>query len=341
MQDMSPAPPDNNSKNTNVNKSLLELRIQELENENNNVLSKEKQKIAQMTEKIDLISTIYECLQDVGTININEGKTRSPKDNNSKKSSKDGDKGDKSIFSSKNSQWELQKLKEEKKQFLAEIKQYKEVLWLQSRTINELTAQQNELMRSVGDYRKGCASRLERIANLSNCQNNMKSTPVQDQAIGQNSETSLILKKQNKGTQTRQLGVTKSVQCFLPTQNIDQELLSLKKRQSEFSQKFEDIVKMVMVNEAGKVTDRYKKLKTGSINNPDMYTRRLVYDSENIGADQSEDEQEGDDLLDQVMAQDSSYRSADLDQTDYFIEAKRLSAKKSAPKLADSSNNAK
>lgn len=98
---------------------------------------------------------------------------------------------------------------------------------------------------------------------------------------------------------------------------------------------------MVMVNEAGKVTDRYKKLKTGSINNPDMYTRRLVYDSENIGADQSEDEQEGDDLLDQVMAQDSSYRSADLDQTDYFIEAKRLSAKKSAPKLADSSNNAK
>jgi hypothetical protein len=38
-----------------------------------------------------------------------------------------------------------------------------------------------------------------------------------------------------------------------------------------------------------------------------------------------------------MMQQDSSYRSADLDKTDYFIEAKRLSAKMSAPKLADAS----
>jgi hypothetical protein len=75
------------------------LHIQELENENNKVLNEEKQKISEMSHKIDLINTIYECLQDVGTINFNEEIEPSLRNKNVKLAAKSGDATDKSILS--------------------------------------------------------------------------------------------------------------------------------------------------------------------------------------------------------------------------------------------------
>lgn len=282
---------DSKDKNE-LNLKLYQVRLKELETENEKILGIGNDKIDKINEKISIISDIYSCF---GSLKNKQQGLSSPKRRSSR------NKKQKKLNLLKNSNLHINKseveiLKEEKKRYIEEIKKYKEALWLQSRTISELTYQQNELLKSVGDYRKGCAARLERIAFLGN------------------EEAKKYLGKPSihKSTQTQNSGVCKAVQCFMADPVIEKEVSMLKKRQVKYSEKFEDIMKIVMANESVNTSKQRKRLKRPE--DDSFYGRRLTYDDSNF------EDKDRDFSIENEDGENLSIDSANIGKSDLVIE---------------------
>jgi len=281
MKQIDEDPKNNNPKISNFI-SISSQRISELEIENERLGRLQQDKLSGIEEKLALICDVYSCIKDDQLDDPKDANTSSsPK---KKKSSKTNQKNGDGCELKRNLP-EFDILREQNKLLLQELQDYKAAIWLQSRTINELTSQQNDLLQSIGEYRKGCASRLERITELGKRQE-INSSFVE-----------------TKGCQTEQLGVSKEIQCFLPEPQIEAEMMRLKKQQDEHNDKFESIIKMMMADTSQAADTQAKRLKSQE---GGLY-KRLDY------------EELEDNDIDQI-ANNISFYSSSAGQTDFTIE---------------------
>lgn len=88
-----------------------------------------------------------------------------------------------------------------------------------------------------------------------------------------------------------------------------------------------------MVSDIAIAQEKHKKLKTESIAHQDRYSKRLVYTSDANAADQSEEEEFGEDIFEDIMLRGSENKSMDLEDESKTKDFRSASKKQSTPKL--------